>query len=157
MSYQNRKNARGSRVKALPVGASYGSSSSYASTTKNPFGPGLAEEFFDVENGYDDDCEVMDDGYYGRVVADVDDADLFNGETHSYHYRHQSELMLETPEELSTRLTQQIRRWERAYRKMAIYALKWHYLEEEADENPQVAKMFKDLQMFRKLAGSDRV
>jgi hypothetical protein len=43
------------------------------------------------------------------------------------------------------------------YRRISVAALKWHYLVEEAETNPQVMKMFKDLQLIRKLGGSNCV
>jgi hypothetical protein len=67
----------------------------------------------------------------------------------------QLQLPLESPSELLERYREQIRHFERAHEKMAMYALKWHALLKDVDENSQVAKLFRDLQMVRKLFGSD--
>lgn len=139
---------RPTRLKSYSVPmakASYNSSSSYDS--RNPFGPAMAQEIFEV---YDYDecdkaCAVSDDIY--------DCEDTVDGE----EYWYQTELPLENVRELEERFRQEISKFDRAYRKMMVHALKWHYLMEEVEENPQVAKMFKDMQMVRKLSGSDRV
>ena len=51
----------------------------------------------------------------------------------------------------------QIKKFERAYRKMAFQALKWHYLMEDIEDNAQLKKMFNDIQLMRKLGGSPTV
>lgn len=154
MSY-NRGYAKSASVKrAYPVSASSGSS--YHSRPKHPFGPGMAEDVFSV---YDEDDYAMDECIddYHPTIEELDPENLFNGEYQSFHFRHQDELDLETNEEREARLKNSIRKFESAYRRMCIYALKWHYLQEEVEENVQIKKMFKDMQMFRKLNGSDRV
>lgn len=131
--------------------------SSYNSGYENPFGPGMAENVFGGHDYGDDDFagECVDE--YRATIEDLDPENLFNGELQSFHFHYQEDLDLETNEERERNLRNSIRRFERAYRTMSLYALKWHYLLEEVEENPQVAKMFKDMQMVRKLGGSDRV
>lgn len=154
MSYRKTKRYPGS------MNASYSpatSKSSYSSGYEDPFGPGMAESVFGGHDYGDDDCLEEAVGDYYRTIEDLDPENLFNGELQSFHFRYQEDLDLETNEERERNLRNSIRRFERAYRTMSLYALKWHYLLEEVEENPQVAKMFKDMQMMRKLGGSDRV
>lgn len=141
--------------RAYPVSASSGSS--YHSRPTDPFGPGMAEDVFSAHDygDYDDMDECVED--YRPSIEELDPENLFNGEYQSFHFRQQEELDLETNEQREVRLKNSIRKFETAYRRMALYALKWHYLQEEVEENVQIKKMFKDMQMFRKLNGSDRV
>ena len=132
------------------------SGSSYNSRPIHPFGPGMAEDVFGI---YDDrygeeDC-VEDD--YAYPIEEIDAEDLYDGVLQSFHYRYQGSFDLETNEAKEARLKESIRRFETAYRKMSIYALKWHYLQEELEEDHQLKKLFGDIQMMRKLKGSDRV
>lgn len=138
------------------LGGAVSSGSSYNSRPIHPFGPGMAEDVFGVyDDRYaDEDCIEAD---YDYAVEEIDEEDLFDGVLQSYHFRYQGSFDLETNEEKETRLKNAIRRFETAYRKMAVYALKWHYLEEELEADPQLKKMFGDIQMMRKLKGSDRV
>lgn len=152
MSY-NRGYAKSASIKrAYPVQASSGS---YVGRPTDPFGPGMAEDVFAAYSDDYDDYECVEE--YHPTIEELDPENLFNGEYQSFHFRHQDELDLETNEEREARLKNSIRKFENAYRRMCIYALKWHYLQEEVEENVQIKKMFKDMQMFRKLNGSDRV
>lgn len=148
------------RPRAMAVGQSsksYPKSySSYNANPQNPFGPGMAESIFNLHDFDLDDCvEVGDDYFYAQ--GELDPEDLFDGETQSFHFRYQEELDLETNEEREQRLKNSIRRFEQAYRVMSMYALKWHYLEEDLEEHDDLKKMFRDIQMLRKLKGSDFV
>ena len=142
--------------RSYSLGGSASSASSYNSRPIHPFGPGMAEDVFGAyDDRYaDEDCVEIE---YDYAVEDIDEEDLFDGVLQSYHFRYQGSFDLETNEEKETRLRNAIRRFEIAYRKMAVYALKWHYLEEELEADPQLKKMFGDIQMMRKLKGSDRV
>ena len=105
----------------------------------NPFGPAMADKIFDLYEPYED-------FYYN-----------------DYHQKYepegwyQLELPLENLRELEERMRAQIKRFDSAYYKMMVYALQWHYLMEEVEDNPQIKKLFQDLQMIRKLTGSDKV
>lgn len=133
------------------------SSSSYNSKPQNPFGPGMAESIFNLyDHDFDlDECVAEGDGFYPQ--GELDPEDLYDGVTQSFHFRYQDELDLETNEEREARLKNSIRRFEQAYRVMSMYALKWHYLEEDLEEHDDLKKMFRDIQMLRKLKGSDFV
>lgn len=111
---------------------------------RGPFGPGMAEDIFGV----------------------YDEAEAYPYETHDEYeeiptsgeeYWYQTSLPLKSVAELEEELRNEIRKWDRAYHRVMIYALKWFYLMEEVEENPQIKKMFQDMQMVRKLGGSDRV
>ena len=134
--------------------ASYPSTSSHI--VGGPFGPAMARDVFEL---WGDDCEAVPEGYYDEGIKDgpMEEEDLFDGETKSYHFRYQGELNLESVAEMSDRLRSEIRQFRAGYAKMSIYALKWHYLMQEVEANPQVKKMFKDMQLMRKLNGSDGV
>lgn len=130
-------------MKASPVSSNY----NYQRKI-NPFGPQMACEVFGVDE-YDDefDCaESCDDDSYGTEVASDDQ-----------EYWYQTELPLENVREMEQHHQTQIKKFERAYRKMAFQALKWHYLMEDIEDNAQLKKMFNDIQLMRKLGGSPTV
>lgn len=131
------------RLIASNSGSGYSSSNSF----RGPFGPGMAEDIFKIN--YCDEAETAPYPY--------DEYENHSKSLPDEEYWYQTELPLKNVSELETELRNEIRKWERAYNKVMIYALKWHYLLEEVEENPQVKKMFQDLQMIRKLGGSDRV
>lgn len=130
-----------------PMAKSVSASSNYASYQKSlpPFGPQMACDVFGVHDW--DDCEeVMDtDDYYGDEVA-------VEGE-----YWYQTELPLENVREMEQRHLAEIKKFERAYRKMCHHAMKWHHLMEDLEDNQQLKKMFNDIQLMRKLGGSSGV
>jgi len=124
---------------------------------RGPFGPGVAQDIFECydSDDYAEECCDADDG---RYYHDLDPADLFDGEElQSYHFQYQPGLDLETTRELEARLRNAIRKFESSWNKMSIYALKWHYLMEELEEDSQLKKQFLDIQLMRKLKGSDCV
>jgi len=145
-------------TKNLGISKGYAVASSNSSNYQresNPFGPGMAESVFNV---YDDDLDECVSDYSEKCYdAEVDQEDMYDGVLQSFHFRYQEDLDLETNAEREERLKRSIRRFESAYRKMSLYALKWAYLEEEVEDDEQVRKMFKDMQMIRKLRGSDAV
>lgn len=144
--------------KSVSVGYAPATSSRHSNSRNiDPFGPGMAEDLFGIYDydEFDDVCEV-DDGFY-NAMEELDPENLYDGVTQSFHFRFQADLDLETNEEREANLRSSIRRFEAAYRRMSLYALKWHYLLEEVEENEQYKKMFKDMQMMRKLGGSNRV
>lgn len=124
--------------------ANYRSNSSYANR-EPPVTRGvtLAQDFFGIYD-YGDDCEAVSDDYDSdnyRLVEDIVPV--------------QMELALETEDELRERLRRDIQRFERAYDMMSLYAVRWKQLMEDVEENPQLKKMFKDIQLMRKLSGSE--
>ena len=157
MSYKKHMRPRAMAVGQSSKGyASASSSSSYNSKSQDPFGPGMAESIFNLYDLDFDECvEDIHDGYYPQ--GELDPEDLYNGETQSFHFRYQETLDLETNEEREARLKNAIRRFEQAYRVMSVYALKWHYLQEDLEDHEDLKKMFRDIQMLRKLKGSDFV
>lgn len=112
----------------------------------NPFGPQMACNIFGVHE-YDDYelTEELGEDYY--PVKSSDEQEIW----------FQTELPLENVRTMEQRHLKEIRKFERAYRKMALYALKWHYLMEDLEDNAQLDKMFKDIQLMRKLGGSSNV
>ena len=109
-------------------------------------GPELADHIFNV---YEDDlypsekCED-DDGYILEHLTEDTEESGF-----------QFELRLENPNELLENYRARIRKYDRAYAKMSDYALQWYNLMEDVNNNDQLEKMFKDLQMIRKLYGGN--
>lgn len=119
----------------------------YSSPDKSPFGPMMAGEIFDL---YDED-------YEDPLIEESDDQLAKYTELFDEGNAYQESFELENIRDLEDRLRQQIRKFEIGYGKMMGNALKWHYLMEECEENHQVRKMFMDVQMMRKLNGSDTV
>jgi hypothetical protein len=104
----------------------------------------MAHHIFDVSDWGDAEDYASDS--YVNIEA-VDCGEIW----------YQPELPLENVRDLEEKHRQAIKKFDRAYRKMMVYALQWHYLMEECEENAQLAKQFKDIQLIRKLNGSDRV
>ena len=123
----------------------------------HPFGPMMAQDIF-IYNS-DDPC--TEDVYYAKDSDyGIKEAPLYpviDGKIESYHYSVQDELCLESKEELIQRLQYQINRMEKSYNKMCHHALKWYYLMNDVSKNPQIEKMFKDMQVVRRLSGSENV
>lgn len=113
------------------------------STTRDPFGAAMADEIFEVHYRDGEDYSPEETNY------EYEDEDQ--------SYQIQYDLPLESLEELEQKMRQQIHKFDRAYNRMMIYALNWHYLLEECEDDAQIEKMFKDMQMIRKLRGSDYV
>lgn len=135
------------RVRGYSIKAGRSASSGYASSQKfHPFGPSMACEIFGVHE-YDDYDVCLDEDYESDHVKEHEDEE----------YWYQTELPLESVREMEQRHLSEIKKFERAYRKMALYALKWHYLMEDLEDNAQLDKMFKDIQLMRKLGGSANV
>lgn len=133
-------------MKASPVSSNY----NYQNKI-NPFGPQMACEVFGVDE-YDDEYDLEDcaedEGYYGNSVQAEDD---------TTEYWYQTSFELENVRELEDHHKREIKKFQRAYRKMAFQAMKWHYLMEEIEDNAQLKKMFNDIQLMRKLGGSQTV
>lgn len=146
----------GGRRSPIRYGNSVNSSSSGSyGNNMNPFGAAMADSIFDV---YSYDCEeAYDSSDYDDAVGVLEDYDMFDGETHSFHFRHQGELEIETNEEREARLKRAIERFERGYKKMAVYALRWHYLMEDLEDDEELMRQFKSIQVIRKLKGSTGV
>jgi hypothetical protein len=142
--------------KAYAVTPAY-SNGSVIPKVSDPFGPEMAAHIFDAYDYGDDDCAVEASDYYGEREEKLDPEDLFNGELHSYHFRYQEELDIETPQELAENLRHIKRKFRVAHQRMAHHALKWFYLSQDIENNPQIKKMFDDLQLMRKLSGSQNV
>jgi hypothetical protein len=107
-----------------------------------PRGAALAEEVFQAH-------------WYGEEVDFVSEEDSSSKNTsdEDYQWMYQTSLDLETTIELQERLQAQIRKFEYAYDKMCLAALRWHQLMEDVHDDDQVRKMFLDLQMIRRLSG----
>lgn len=113
--------------------------------TLHPFGPQMACEIFGVFDSYDyEETAYENPGEHSPFEAYEEDW-------------YQTELPLENVRELEERFRREIKKMERAYRKMALHALKWHYLMEDLEDNSQLRKMFNDIQLMRKLGGSENV
>lgn len=145
-SYSSIRAAAGLSSKAV---ANAPGAKGYASYTKpviDPFGPQMAQEIFEYWG--DDEAEHCD-----STASDM----CSKYEESDYEYWYQLDLPLESLRELEDRQRYEIKKFQRTYKKMMVYALQWHYLIEECEDNAQVEKMFKDLQMIRKLTGSDKL
>ena len=135
------------RLRGYSTRMASAASSGYASSQKlHPFGPSMACDIFGVYE-YDDYEECPDEDYESDHIKEYGEGE----------YWYQTELPLESVREMEQRHLREIRKFERAYRKMALYALKWHYLMEDLEGNAQLDKMFKDIQLMRKLGGSSNV
>lgn len=124
------------------------------SNSFRPVGPALADDIFGVWNdevACESDPSLEDDSYSKWQVTEK------TGTTGDPFFDEcwQPSLALETPEELRMQLQSNIRKYERGYYKMAMAALRWHQLMEDVKSNSGIAKSFSDLQMLRKLSGSD--
>lgn len=69
------------------------------------------------------------------------------------HNEYQLELPLQNRDEIELDLKDTIQRYNLALEKMGDFALKWHWLMEDVRNIPQVEQAFKNMQVFRKLAG----
>jgi len=149
--------AKAKRAKQYQAGVNVSYGYAPVEDDRGPFGPGVAQDIFDCR--VYDDCETAYDDGHEVYHENLHPTDLFDPEEglQSYHFQYQPHLELETPRELESRLRDSIRKFERSWDKMAIYALKWHYLMEELEEDSQLKKQFMDIQLMRKLKGSDRV
>lgn len=125
------------------------SSSSVHRSVKDtePFGPMMADEIFETHNYTEEAESCGNDGPWSLNKELPDD------EEHWF----QTELPLENVRDMERRLQNEIDKFRRCHRKMYIYALQWHYLMEECEDSEQIEKMFNDMQMIRKLTGSDKV
>lgn len=106
----------------------------------------LAEDAFDIhayELEADEPSEYDSDDY--RDVTE----DEFT------FYPEQLTLDLLTTSECENYLYQAIRKHERAYQTMCLHALRWKQLMDDVEANPQIDKAFNDMQLLRKLSGSD--
>jgi hypothetical protein len=65
----------------------------------------------------------------------------------------QMELPLETPAQIIKHHRDMIRKYQLSQERMAMFALRWYYLMEDVDDDEQIAKLFNDLQFYRKLIG----
>jgi hypothetical protein len=130
------------KVRNAPVSKAY---PSYSKPVIDPFGPQVANDIFEM---WGEDCEPTQ-------ACDSSYPDSYEYEEGEHEHWYQPELPLENVRDLEDRYRQEINKFQRAYKKMMVYALQWHYLLEECDDNAQLEKMFKDLQMIRKLTGSE--
>lgn len=124
---------------------SYGNSKM---NNSHPFGTQLADDLFDVHY-YEEDC--LED------APDVYDYDSKNIPVKEEYEGEQFVLELETLNDIERRYRYEISRMRRGYNKMAHHALKWHYLMCDIEDNPQIKKMFEDMQLMRRLSGSENV
>jgi len=101
----------------------------------------LADEVFGM---FDDNLPVVDGSSFYEMSSNPN-------LTHDTET--QLELPLEDSETLQRHYRYMIGRYERAYEHMAMLALKWHYLEQDVEDNGTIKKMFNDMQVMRKLSG----
>lgn len=114
---------------------------------EGPYGPAMV-------------CEIFNTDYYdGNSVTSLNELEsaIDEGDVDEVVEPSQLDLPLENLDELERKLRNTLRKFEDGYEKMAMYALQWHYLMEDCEEHPQLEKMFKDLQMMRRMTGSDAV
>lgn len=122
--------------------SSSGSSSRYNTQPRDPFGPAMAQQIFGYhESDWDPRIDQL------RIQrAEEEESE-----------QKQLELPLMSTAELEDELMETIGRFERGYRKMIVCALKWHHLMEDLESNPQLMRQFNDIQLIRKLSGSEGV
>lgn len=108
-------------------------------------GPSLAGEIFRTSWG--DECREVEDD------SDWDEKSYKDLQVEEFTY--QPSLDLESPIETQERLERKIREYNTAYNAMCLAATRWHQLMEDVHDDPQVRKMFLDMQMIRKLSGLD--
>lgn len=106
-------------------------------------GASLAANVFGVYGG--DECMSIDDCSEYESSFNSDDL-VPDGE-------YQLEFDLFNQEEIEDDLRATIRRYEEALEKMGTFALKWHWLQEDIEKYGQIEKMFKDMQVCRRLCG----
>lgn len=145
-SYSSIRAAAGLSSKTSRCAPTSKASYHYTKPVVDPFGPQMANEIF--EDWGDEAAEPCESGYSDQLVA-------YEENQHEYWY--QPDLPLENVRELEDRYRAEIYKFKRTYKKMMVYALQWHYLLDECEDNAQLEKMFKDLQMMRKLTGSDKL
>lgn len=66
---------------------------------------------------------------------------------------YQYSLNLERIEDREKRLQSIIDKYEETFKTLGMYALRWHYLMEDVEENTGVADMFENMQLLRRLSG----
>lgn len=133
---------RASRNKAWSNGPMVGSASSNISMPRVT-GAMLAANVFGVYGN--DECIGIDD--CEDVQRDLDSENLVpDGE-------YQLEFDLYNKEEIEEDLRSVIHRYNEALEKMGTFALKWHWLMEDIERFGQIEKMFKDMQVCRRLCG----
>lgn len=95
----------------------------------------------------------------GSVCADLcSDEGSYNPCDDDYEivevpYNYQYSLNLETIEDREEELQRMIRKTENLYESLGMYALRWHYLMQDVENNPGIESMFDNLQLLRKLSG----
>jgi hypothetical protein len=116
-------------------------SGNYNSYMKKLSGPELAEHIFNINvpEPYEDNDRKDQD--YFDYLTNTTDEDI----------GYQFELKLENPNEILSKYKNSIEKYDRAYKKMSNYALQWYLLQEDVGNNGQIEKMYKDLQMMRRL------
>lgn len=107
-----------------------------------PTGPSLADNLYRI--GWDDSEDCV-------VIEDVSDGEYLNEKDSDSYMGSQGSLELETPLELQERLQRSIRHYGRGYAKMCIAAMRWHQLMEDVIDDEEIEKLFKEMQMIRKL------
>jgi hypothetical protein len=159
MTFYRGPRSRGSKVTSLAGSATHMASThvsrlnSRTAKTKSgmwntkfrPTGPALAEQTYDINDWEDELCSDS---------SDYDDDVNVQAEDYLYD-QYQYTLDLESPLELQQRMQQQIRKYERAYERMCMDALRWHQLMDDVENNPQIEKAFAQMQLLRKLSGSE--
>ena len=94
------------------------------------------------------DCDVS-----VNLPSDYCDEDTYAWKTSPC----QLNLELETVEQLAERYRQSINSFERSHTVMCAMALKWHALMQDVENDDNVADLFDNLQIIRKLIGGDKI
>ena len=100
------------------------------------------------------DSNVKISGYAG--VSDAgDDECVGYGSEKVIHVvdNYQYTLNLERIEDREEKLQSIIDKYEETFKILGMYALRWHYLMEDVEENTSVADMFENMQLLRRLSG----
>ena len=120
----------GTYVKASYVNIASTSYNKNSNGYKRLSGPELAEHIFNLD-GLEPCGESMEKSSdYSDHLTDMTDG--FEG--------YQFELKLENPNRLIEHYREGIRKYDRAYKKMANFALQWYMLQEDVNNNEQIEK-----------------
>lgn len=93
----------------------------------------------------------------GIGYASVDDSECKVQDTSSSKchvpYNYQYSLNLERIEDREEQLLRLIDKYERTFERLSMYALRWHYLMDDVENNTSISEMFESLQLLRRLSG----
>lgn len=99
-----------------------------------------------------DSCSPLPTASYG-ICDDNDVCDAFIQSDIHVPDNFQYSLDLSTIADKELELDRMKEKYERAWKTVGMYALRWHSLMEEVDNNPNIKAIFDDLQVIRKMSG----